>query len=49
MIYYGIAAIFPLVMWFFNDYWIRANRLDEQQKRKIKYRLTIAAILPMFL
>ena len=49
MIYYGIAAIFPRVMWFFNDYWVRANRLDEQQKKKIKYRLTIAAILPMFL
>ena len=49
MIYYGIAAIFPLAMWFLNDYLTRGDRLDEQQKRKIKYRLTIAAILPMFL
>lgn len=49
MIYYGIAAIFPLIMWFINDYVARVNRLDEEQKKKLKYRLTIIAILPMFL
>ena len=49
MIYYGIAAIFPLIMWFINDYVVRVNRLDEQQKKKLTQRLTIVAILPIFL
>lgn len=49
MIYYGIAAIFPLIMWFINDYVARVNELDDKQKEKLKRRLTIVAILPMFL
>ena len=49
MIYYGIAAIFPLIMWFINDYVARVNRLDEQKKKKLTHQLTIVAILPMFL
>ena len=49
MIFYGIAAIFPLVMWWLNDYVAKVDRLNEEQKKKNKYRLTILAILPMFL
>lgn len=49
MIYYGLAAIFPLIMWFINDYVARVNQLDEEQKKKLTYRLTIVAILPIFL
>ena len=48
MIYYGIAAIFPLIMWFINDYVARVNKL-EKQKEKLKRQLTIVAILPIFL
>ena len=49
MIYYGIAAIFPLIMWFINDYVARVNQLDAEQKKKLTYRLTVVAILPIFL
>ena len=49
MIYYGLAAIFPLIMWFINDYVARVNKLNEEEKKKLTYRLTIVAILPIFL
>lgn len=49
MIYYGIAAIFPLIMWFIHDYVVRVNRLDEKAKKKLTWKLTLMAILPMFL
>ncbi len=49
MIYYGIAAISPLVMWFLNSYITKVNQFDDKQKVKLKNFLTVVAILPMFL
>lgn len=49
MIYYGIAAICPLVMWYFNHYVNKAYRIDDRQKIKIRNFLALAAIIPMFL
>ena len=49
MIYYGIAALWPLVMWFFNYYVTRVRQLNDKQKRRLRYFLTVIAVLPMFL
>ena len=49
MIYYGIAAIFPLLSWAFYDWWCKRNGLEEEKKEKFKVGMVIAAILPMFL
>ena len=49
MIYYGIVALWPLVMWFFNYYITRVRQLGDKQKRQLRYILTVIAILPMFL
>lgn len=49
MIYYGIAALWPLVMWFFNYYVTKVRQLNDKQKRQLQYFLTVIAILPMFL
>lgn len=49
MIYYGLAAIFPLLCWAFHDWWIKQNKLSEQKKKKFKIGMVVLAILPMFL
>ncbi|MBQ8429663.1 MAG: EpsG family protein [Clostridia bacterium] len=49
MIYYGIAAIFPLLCWAFHDWWIKQNELSEVRKEKFKRGMVISAIIPMFL
>lgn len=49
MIYYGIAAISPLVMWLLNSYMTKAYQFDDKQKVKLRNFLTVLAILPMFL
>jgi hypothetical protein len=49
MIYYGLAAIFPLLCWAFHDWWIKLNKLSEEKKKKFKIGMVVVAILPMFL
>ncbi|MBQ8371400.1 MAG: EpsG family protein [Clostridia bacterium] len=49
MIYYGVAAIFPLLMWLVNDTVGKTKKLKEKDKTRIKYGLVVAAILPMML
>ncbi len=49
MIYYGIAAISPLVMWLVYGYITGDNEIDEKQKIKLRNFLAVIAILPMFL
>ena len=49
MIYYGLAAIFPLLCWAFHDWWIKLNKLSEEKQKKFKIGMVVASILPMFL
>lgn len=49
MIYYSIAAIFPLIMWFFYSYITKGTQCSDQQKIKLIKFLAAIAILPMFL
>ena len=49
MIYYGLAAIFPLLCWDFHDWWIKLNKLSEEKKKNFKIGMVLMAILPMFL
>ena len=49
MIYYGLAAIFPLLCWAFHDWWVQQNNLSEKKKKDFKMGMVVAAILPMFL
>lgn len=49
MIYYGIAAIFPLIMWFLYSYLIGRNQYSDKQKLKLRMLLTVVSIVPMFL
>ena len=49
MIYYGLAAIFPLLCWAFHDWWIKLNKLSEEKKKNFKTGMVVMAILPMFL
>ena len=49
MIYYIIAAIFPIVMWILYEYITGANQFDDKQKIKFRNLLTVISILPMFL
>ena len=49
MIYYGMAAIFPLLCWAFHDWWIKQNALAEDKHKKFKTGMVVTAILPMFL
>lgn len=49
MIYYAIAAIFPLFMWGLNDYMVKYYRLDGKKKEALRNKMAIIAIVPMFL
>lgn len=49
MIYYGIAAIFPLLCWGFEEWWLKQEKLSEEKKKQFKIWMVILAILPMFL
>lgn len=49
MIYYGIAAIFPLLCWGFHEWWLKQEKLNEEKKKQFKIWMVILAILPMFL
>ena len=49
MIFYAASAVFPLLMWFINECASKLYDLDEEQKKKLTFRLTLLAILPMFL
>ena len=49
MIYYGIAAIFPLVMWFFYSYLTKGDQFSDRQRIRWRNFLAVIAILPMFL
>ena len=49
MIYYGIAAIFPLLCWAFYEFWIRNNDLKQKGRITSKKWLTVIAVLPIFL
>lgn len=49
MIYYGLAAIFPLVSWAAYEWWIKENKLTEKKQKKLKIWMVIMAILPIFL
>lgn len=49
MIYYGIAAIFPLLCWGFYEWWLKQEKLSEEKKKQFKIWMVILAILPMFL
>ena len=49
MIYYGIAAVFPLLCWAFHEWLNKQNNLSEKKKKKFKIGMVVAAILPMFL
>lgn len=49
MIYYLIGAIFPLVAWAINYHAQNKYEFDEAQSVKLKNRLTLFAIFPMFL
>ncbi len=49
MIYYLIGALFPLVAWAINYHAQNKYQLDGAESVKLKNRLTIFAIVPMFL
>ena len=49
MIFYVASAVFPLLMWFINECANKLYDLDEEQKRILTFRLTLLAILPIFL
>ena len=49
MIYYGLAAIFPLFCWFIDWWWKQQNQLNKEDEKKVKKWLTVLAVLPMFL
>ena len=49
MIYYGIAAIFPLAMWPFYSYITEKHQYSDKQKTKLRTLLTVLSIAPMFL
>lgn len=48
MIYYALAAIFPLIAWFLYDYIGKVNKLDEKGKEKLRKQLVFLAALPIF-
>lgn len=48
MIYYLIGAIFPLIAWAINYHAQNKYELDNEQSVKLKNRLTLFAIFPMF-
>lgn len=49
MIYYGFAAVAPLVCWAICSVWQKENRLKGAAYETLKKRLTVLAVLPMFL
>lgn len=49
MIYYGIAAIFPLIMWFIYEHIVGKNQYSDKEKLKLRTWLTVFSIAPMFL
>ena len=49
MIYYGLAAIFPLFCWCIDWWWKQQNQLNKEDEKKVKKWLTVLAVLPMFL
>lgn len=49
MIYYIIAASFPLICWGINDWAKKAYNLKDEKAEKLKVIMTLIAILPMFL
>lgn len=49
MFYYGVAAIFPLIMWYLSDGIAKAHHLSDRGREKLNKQFTILAILPIFL
>ena len=49
MIYYVLSALFPLLMWLISDNQSKFHQLDEEKKQRLTNRLTIIAIIPIFL
>lgn len=48
MFYYGVAAIFPLIMWYLSDGIAKAHHLSDRGREKLNKQFTILAILPIF-
>ena len=49
MIYYGLAAVSPLFCWAICSWWQKENQLKGAAYEALKKRLTVLAVLPMFL
>lgn len=49
MLYYLIAAIAPIVGWFFYDSWVKNKEISEESKLRTKKWVVFISILPMIL